>query len=258
MASIQDIRSQGESNLAKTMRGLSKKHKQRIKNAMKQYGGFENIPNAFWEELQKDIRDEMMAMFILIYVASHETTQNKMKFQIPQEELQIRAQTVAGNRASLLATSYVGHTRERMQNHLDNIRSQITSVADEVREMTRKADEVLSAERAESVAVTETTASISAGQLDGVDDYKVQNPTAITDVLWITEADGKVCTVCRPLHRKKEEVWSTAFPAGPPAHPNCRCELKTIGKQSKTGRLPELQRGQGRDEPISPGLRYGG
>jgi len=89
-------------------------------------------------------------------------------------------------------------------------------------------DAVFSAERAGSIAATETTRAVSAGELgilalaaellDGEDGRR--------DRVWRTSEDGAVCPVCAPLNRKSEDSWRHAFPDGPPAHPNCRCFLQ--------------------------------
>ena len=87
--------------------------------------------------------------------------------------------------------------------------------------------------RAESIAITSTTASRSTGQL----------ATALTlldgeDVTyeWVTADDGRVCPVCGPLHNQPESVWRVKFPNGPPAHPRCRCDLQARFRTKRRGR----------------------
>lgn len=41
--------------------------------------------------------------------------------------------------------------------------------------------------------------------------------------IWQTSHDERVCPICGPLHDQPEQVWAKQFPAGPPAHVNCRC-----------------------------------
>lgn len=43
--------------------------------------------------------------------------------------------------------------------------------------------------------------------------------------IWQTQKDEKVCKICGPLNNTTQRVWSSRFPSGPPAHPNCRCFL---------------------------------
>lgn len=42
---------------------------------------------------------------------------------------------------------------------------------------------------------------------------------------WATQLDEQVCAICGPLDDTLQEVWINSFPEGPPAHPNCRCEI---------------------------------
>ena len=50
---------------------------------------------------------------------------------------------------------------------------------------------------------------------------------------WLTEADEKVCVICGPLDRKLEETYRKSFSDGPPAHPNCRCDIGVEVKQAE-------------------------
>ena len=49
---------------------------------------------------------------------------------------------------------------------------------------------------------------------------------AALTAIWVTERDGRVCPICRPLDGQVDVDWEDQFPNGPPAHPNCRCWLK--------------------------------
>ena len=49
---------------------------------------------------------------------------------------------------------------------------------------------------------------------------------------WLTEADERVCPICGPLDRSLEKTYRKQHGDGPPAHPNCRCE---IGVEVKEG-----------------------
>ena len=68
---------------------------------------------------------------------------------------------------------------------------------------------------------------------------------------WITERDDRVCPLCRPLHNKVPDLWGLVLEnalapggsraqdevianGGPPAHPNCRCYLKTQAEPKAT------------------------
>jgi len=97
--------------------------------------------------------------------------------------------------------------------------------------------------RAEGIAITTTTGTVSAGERwlaaefnrqgtgsgasrDGGGPFGGGGTGEQLVPFWHTEQDGLVCNICRPLHGQPEEVWSIVAPAGPEAHPRCRCWLR--------------------------------
>lgn len=51
---------------------------------------------------------------------------------------------------------------------------------------------------------------------------------------WATQIDEKVCSICGPLDDTLQKVWEGSYPEGPPAHPNCRCEIGVERKADST------------------------
>jgi len=84
---------------------------------------------------------------------------------------------------------------------------------------------VFNPSRAKTVAASEVTASITAGERETADDITNKTDGKTLTPRWQTEQDSKVCPICRPLHGLTEDDWPEALRDGPPAHPNCRCEL---------------------------------
>lgn len=81
-------------------------------------------------------------------------------------------------------------------------------------------------DRVLTVAATETNEAISQGQ-----HYAASELAALAIMLipvWQSEGDDRVCPVCSPLDRQRQNVWQGAFPTGPPAHPNCRCWMEWV------------------------------
>lgn len=78
--------------------------------------------------------------------------------------------------------------------------------------------------RAEAVGITETTNSITEGEVTGASDVQAELGVALKPY-WVTEADDRVCPVCRPLHGRPRDEWWSEHGNGPPAHPSCRCTL---------------------------------
>ena len=93
-----------------------------------------------------------------------------------------------------------------------------------------------STDRAESISITETTGAISAGEDSGARIVEQQDDVILSKT-WVTEADARVCPICRPLHLKPESFWPQ-FPNGPPAHPRCRCWLVWVDNNGRrVGRI---------------------
>lgn len=88
-------------------------------------------------------------------------------------------------------------------------------------DMTRLLTSAFGEQRAQSIAITETTRAAAAAT-NGLQQYYKEFDLDYERV-WITMADELVCPVCGPLNGKYEWRWNDRFPDGPPAHPNCRC-----------------------------------
>lgn len=75
--------------------------------------------------------------------------------------------------------------------------------------------------RAEAIAVTEITRAASAATTV----YQQQLAAAglAFERVWRTVGESGVCPICEPLDGKPEADWAEQHPAGPPAHPKCRC-----------------------------------
>ena len=104
-------------------------------------------------------------------------------------------------------------------------RSQDDTIPPETRPSLKDAsDKAFSTDRAEGIAATETTRAVSQGEAFARQRIEQEMQKAFT-AIWVTEADDRVCPICRPLHRKPELEWPAAQATGPPAHPVCRCFL---------------------------------
>lgn len=73
--------------------------------------------------------------------------------------------------------------------------------------------------RAEMIAITETTAAISAGSALAAVELALLLGRRTT-WFWQTEEDDSVCSVCAPLNGKEQPDVE------PPAHPGCRCSKR--------------------------------
>jgi SPP1 gp7 family putative phage head morphogenesis protein len=84
---------------------------------------------------------------------------------------------------------------------------------------------IFSEVRAETIALNESIAGISIGNLLAWQAYDI-----IEEVVWRTQEDEKVCPVCRPLDGvviPLEEAIGGFFPPAA-THPRCRCYLEPV------------------------------
>lgn len=77
----------------------------------------------------------------------------------------------------------------------------------------------LSRERANSIAITETTRAISAGENFAAAALAVILLRVVA-WFWETEEDDSVCSICRPLNGQRDPAVEQ------PAHPGCRCRKR--------------------------------
>lgn len=90
-------------------------------------------------------------------------------------------------------------------------------------------DTLYNANRAETIARTETMEAANEGQLELWDQAVEEGLlTGKEKVVWIVTPDDRLCPICEPLDGETTELGGT-FDVdgeeidGPPAHPNCRC-----------------------------------
>lgn len=97
-----------------------------------------------------------------------------------------------------------------------------------IAELKAEIEKVVSPQRAELIAVTETTRAYSEGNRISYQAAQVRHWR------WLTNNDDLVCPVCGPLNRRVVEIGEPfAVYKGeriiqPPAHPGCRCSVAPV------------------------------
>jgi hypothetical protein len=227
MASLDQIRARGERDLHRTLKGLGRKHQKAIRAAIRKYGSLDAIPGTFWLKLQRDIENESAVLLLLIFAAAHVSTQDALGFQRPPHDVALSGSQFASARAVEFARQHLQHTRERLQKAQEKLREALKGEPISPAELADKIDvgTILSDERAERAAVTETTTGISGGQKGGADDFE-QDTGIQVKRYWVTERDERVCPICAPLHGTEQTTWPPDLSNGPPAHVNCRCHKR--------------------------------
>ena len=239
-----------ESDFAKRFGVLAGRHRRELDELLGEPPDAANVPQSFWEKVQRETEEEMVAILLFLFIAA--SSQHGMK------DSQAAATGFALGRGAQVARSYTATSVDRTANNFD--REEIARRDGPLPKAEREArlDKIFGQARVEELAVDNTTAANTAGG---------EAATAATvglspDDTWFTQGDQRVCPVCGPLHRKKREDWQRFFPSGPPSHPNCRCwieyarekqtvegllEHKSVNNPShhKTGAAPKFP-GKGR------------
>ena len=84
-------------------------------------------------------------------------------------------------------------------------------------------------ERAQRIAITETTRAYATANILAGQQLKAENPDLKVTKTWFTNNDDRVCDICGPLDGKEVEIDESFDGENdqPPAHPNCRCWTST-------------------------------
>jgi hypothetical protein len=162
------------------------------------------IPPDFWSRARYELNQELAAGIVIVYLLAGRALAGGLGSSVGDEVMTARAASFAGIEANGLAGRYIDNSLAMAQ-------------------AGKLPAEIFTAERAASLGVTETTRAITAGERDVIDFIRAGG--RVLSGTWRTERDASVCPICRPLDGQPEDVWSREVPGGPPAHPNCRCDL---------------------------------
>lgn len=165
---------------------------------------------------ESQLRSGMTQPLADTYLRAAEQLQREVNQPFNRPQWEAEAQRWAAAYAKQLATEIAATTADGVEQAIRK-----------ARESGMAADAywvgLFSPARAESIAVTETTRSITAGERRLIDRYSQRvggdiAPLAIA--VWQVE-DMSACPVCLKLNGTPEEAWGETFRDGPPAHPRC-------------------------------------
>lgn len=110
------------------------------------------------------------------------------------------------------------NTRQLLQESLRDYFAQSMTLEDLTERLTR----AFSASRAATIAITETTRAASTAESDIANRLKQLGLQPV--LVWLTANDDITCRICGPRNGKRQgDGWNVL----PPAHPRCRCTLRT-------------------------------
>ncbi|MBS0202322.1 MAG: hypothetical protein JSS49_05425 [Planctomycetes bacterium] len=178
-----------------------------------------NVPESFWIEAGRSLYTEIAVLLATI------GRQSAQEHGATEFQAQLFVNQYAEPRAREMVSGWIDHSKEILQAASQQWQD-TTKPSGEPAPPTRSdaievSDTIFGPDRVGRMASTETTSAQTAGAEAAVSLAGGASPND----LWFTREDGKVCTVCRPLHETPRSFWSQYVPAGPPAHPDCRCYL---------------------------------
>lgn len=213
------------------------------------------------EEVEEDERNLFLWFIVAlspVYYAGSRQIIDEFHAQLPQgavishRKLQAASRKAAEERAAFVADLMARGTSERAADYRARMAQAVQQFRDSAAEgsynfgadlevlvpLRVKLDWEFSHERAELVAITETTAAQFGGYKIGQDELRERG--VILEAIWWTREDELVCSVCLPLNGTQESDWPEKYRDGPPAHVRCRCaaefltEAETIAEEANT------------------------
>ena len=245
-------RDKAEAAIALVMSRLFTSTRRTVQKVVGNPPQFSKLDVDFWQRLERSIRSELKPKLAEIYSASAAQLLDDVETPVTRDAVEVNegdAATWAASRAEQAASSIVKQQKSQLETAQRKYEETIVaaglllgvaglSVAaggkatreqqlraalarDEARD---RIDNTFSPQKAVNIGVTETTKAATTGETDTVKRYEQQTGQRVTKT-WITEADGRVCPICRPLHGRSLSDVPAQYRDGPPAHGNCRCYL---------------------------------
>lgn len=193
------------------------RHKEQLVNLLGDPPDWSKVTDEFWNRVEEEMKTELAIVLLLIFSASARM----------HGDAQAVGSDWSVSRSSGLASSFIANSKSRF----DSIKQGALEIKRDTQgsasllDPRNVANDVFNQSRMESLVITETTAAQSAGSEEAA---RNRGLISLQDT-WYTEKDGRVCTICAPLHASNRDQWDKDFPGGPPAHPRCRCWIKYAG-----------------------------
>lgn len=206
-----DLENRGEleRDLKDELARLTQKQQAEFRRLLGSPPNIENVPVDFWDRVEQE-RQEVLAVFLMGVAMANSTRHGGSVGSISGLD-----QWSTG-RAQAVARRYRVAAEERARKELD--------AGSNSRDASRGA---FREDSDEGMATTETTAaSVTGGEVGAAAAGLISDQD--TWVLHPELSKTGPCEICAPLGGEPRSVWSRVFPLGPPAHPNCKCEIRYV------------------------------
>jgi len=233
-----------EARFARKFGAVARRHMREFEELLGDPPDMDNVPQSFWDKVQREVDSTMYVLLLLIFDDSAEYH----GWSGPQANL--AAFGWAHKRSAEFSKYWATSTKERLEKAFAKLDQEKRDAEEETIEAARESNRMIPANRTidryyeptkeelkdilfdafgpkriEVNAVDETTRARHAGG-----ESAVEETVGISeDDLWrVTEIspgvpDGKVCPLCRSVNRVKRKDWPWRLSEGPPCHPHDRC-----------------------------------
>ncbi len=218
-----------EAAFAARLSRLNSEFRHRLQDLVGTPPDFNKVHESFWFEAEAEMKHDIAIAMLLVFTAS------AVQHGMPSNLVELSGLRYVNDKAPTVAREFIATSRVQF----DTVRTKIivpvemkTAVpapapalpAPQIytpAELEAELVKIFGPARAESVAVTETTAAQGAGG-----EAAIGATVGWSEAdLWITRNDERVCPKCDPLHRQPRSVWNFYY-ENPPAHPRCRCWIQ--------------------------------
>lgn len=232
MTSGEKIRQDAERSLSQSLGKLTPRFQGMIWAALNDYGSVRAIPPEFWDQLAEQVNQRTAAaLLIMMMLAFHDTEDDLDMEAIDDADLAVSASPLATRIGQNTSRQWMASVRDRL------IRKEIGG-----EEVTRDdIVDIVTEDGATLTARNGTTVARAASRRSAGGEYVRRNGGAI-QLVWTTHPELSAsgpCPICEDLDGLPEfgtgfggGGWAEEFPDGPPAHPNCVCDLKPVPVES--------------------------
>jgi len=248
-----------EEEFARAMSRMMASQRQELIRLLGNPPDMRRVPDEFWQRVQQQAEDELSAILIVIMMQQARITlgmipdKPTLDRDVAIRRIDTTARVIADHRSSQMAESYVETSRQQLEQAQQRWDAAIDA-GEEISDadIHDTATNIFGPTRSENIAITETTNAASQGG-----EITVRATVGESDNdTWFTEADGRVCPFCAPLHQASRTRWERFYPDGPPAHPRCRCWIQYAFELVPLASGPAGS-GTGVTGPAGPGARSG-